>query len=105
MPRAALFSSSVHTASIDTKRTRRGSLTRRTNASICCRASSVGFRLVSGLTHSRGRLLPAAAVVLLVIGLVSAGVDPFAGKASGRGGVGGHRPPARVGAVIPPPLH
>src|SRR5262249_62335655 len=99
MPRAALFSSSVHTASIDTKRTRRGSLTRRTNASICCRASSVGFRLVSGLTHSRGRLLPAAAVGLLVIGLLSAAVASFAGKGWGRGGFGVKAGPAALGRV------
>lgn len=44
---------------------------------------AVGKRLV----QSRARLLAGAAVLLLVIGVVVAVVDPFAGEASGGGGV------------------
>jgi peptidoglycan hydrolase-like protein with peptidoglycan-binding domain len=39
------------------------------------------------LLHSNRRLLAGTAVLLLVIGVAAAIVDPFAGKASGRGGL------------------
>ena len=50
---------------------------------IRCAAAAVG----RGLLHSRGRLLAGTAVLLLLIGVLVAVVDPFAGEASGGGGV------------------